>query len=100
MENQKPSPRYSAEERQQFIEQWKQSGISRQAFCRQNNLSYYSLIYWTKKKRHKNKFLSSEFIPLKVKPDAERIFAQIEAAGKRLQLYQPVTAHFLKQLLS
>ncbi len=96
---QKPRGRYSPEEKQQIIEQWKQSGLSRQAYCRQNNLSYYSLIFWTKKKRNRNKPVSNEFIPFKIKSGSENIFAQIETGGKRIQLYQSVTANFLKQLL-
>ncbi len=101
MENQSQSnrKRYSPEEKQQIIDQWKQSGLSRQAFSRQNNLSYYSLIFWTKKKRNRNKPVSNEFIPLKIKSGSENIFAQIETGSRRIQLYQPVTATFLKQLL-
>ncbi len=94
-----PHRRYSPEEKQQIIEQWKKSGLSRQDYCRQNNLSYYSLILWTKKKYNRSKSVPKEFIPLKIKPCSENIFAQIEAAGKRIQLYQPVSANFLKQLM-
>lgn len=101
MENQpqKSSARYSAEEKQQIIEQWKQSGLSRRAFCRQQNLSYNSLTHWTRKKRNRSRSVTSDFVPLKIKPATEQVFAQIETGGKRIQLYQPVTANFLKQLL-
>lgn len=90
---------YSPEEKQKIIEQWKQSGINRAAFCRANNLSYHTLIYWTRKPRILKKHKASEFIPIKIKSSAESIFAQIETGGKRIQLYRPVTAVFLKQLL-
>ena len=113
---QKSSGRYSSEEKQQIIGQWKQSGMSRLAFCRQHNMSYYTLMYWTKKKRVGNKKVASGFIPLEVKsrsdqacsehsgalglPKCRTVFAQIETGGKRLLLYQPVKAVFLKQLMS
>lgn len=100
--NYQPSRRYSAEEKQQLIEEWKQSRLSRQAFCRQNNLNYYTLINWTSKKRSEGKPNNAEpdnFIPLQVKPGAEKIFAQIESGNKRLHLYYAVPASFLKQLL-
>lgn len=104
---QKSPARYSAEEKQQIIGQWKRSGLSRQAFCRQEQLSYYTLLNWTKKKHTGSKTVTSEFIPLSINPGTEQfgfahckqIFAQIETPGKRIQLYQPVTAYFLKQLL-
>ena len=95
----KPATLYNAEEKSQIIERWKQSGLSRLSFCRQYNLSYYSLSYWIKKKRSRGKVISSGFIPIQVKSSTDQIFAQIETNGKRIQLYQPVTAYFLKQLL-
>ena len=89
-------------EKQQLIERWQQSGLNRYAFCKQNNLSYYSLMYWTRKKRVKNKAGSAipGFIPVHLKSTGEQIFAQIETgSGKRVQIYQPVSANFLRQLL-
>ena len=107
MENQPiQHPRYSPEERKQIIGKWKQSGLSRYAFCRQHHLSYYSLMYWIKKKRTKGKTVSSGFIPIKINsrsaqylPEGGQVFAQVESSGKRIQIYQRVTANFLKQLL-
>lgn len=98
---QKPK-RYSAAEKQQYIEQWKQSSLSRMAFCRQNKLNYHTLINWTGKRDSRKKAGSSEtdsFIPIQVKSPVEKIFAQIESGSKRIHLYHPVTASFLKQLL-
>jgi len=102
----KPRGSYSPEEKKQIIEQWKQSGLSRPAYCRQNNLSYHSLIHWTRDKRVRKKDTTSEFIPLNMPTGSEnirlvggQIFAQIETGGKRIQLYHAVTANFLKQLL-
>lgn len=101
MENQlqKERVRYSSKEKQQVIEQWKQSGLNRAAYCRANNLSYHTLIHWTRKPRKRKRSESSEFLPIKIKSDTETVFAQVETGGKRIQLYHPVTAGFLKQLL-
>lgn len=98
-ENQKSKSRYSAEEKQAFISQWKRSGLSRQAFCRQHKMSYYSFMNWMRKDRPARKEFSSTFIPLEIKSNNEQMFAQIEVRGKRIQLYQPVSAIFLKQIL-
>lgn len=105
MENPIPKSRrrYSPEEKQQIIEQWKQSGLSRQAYCQENNLSYFTLIHRANKKRtrwkaQKNR-VASEFIPIKIKTGTEQVFAQIEIGNKLIRLCQPVTANFLKQLL-
>ena len=55
-QSKKLTRRYSAEQKQQLIEQWKQSGLSRQTFCRQHAVGYYTMLYWTKKKRNQKKY--------------------------------------------
>jgi hypothetical protein len=36
----------------QHIEDWRNSGLSQQAFCRDRNLSYHKFHYWRKKLAH------------------------------------------------
>jgi hypothetical protein len=36
----------------QHIENWRNSGLSQQAFCRNRNLSYHKFHYWRKKLAH------------------------------------------------
>jgi len=52
--------RYSPQEREQFLELWKSSGLSQLAFSRQHQIPaplLYSWIYKSKKKKLKLKFL-------------------------------------------
>lgn len=101
MENTLPKLRvgHNPEAKQHIIEHWKQSGLNRAAYCRANNLSYHTLIYWTRKPRIRKRSKTSAFIPIKIKSGPDTIFAQIETGSKRIQLYQPVTAVYIKQLL-
>ena len=38
-----------AQQWRQYIEQWRNSGLSQQAFCRDRNLGYHQFHYWRKK---------------------------------------------------
>jgi transposase-like protein len=37
---------YSKEEKQQHIDNWRQSGLSQSAYCRENNLKLATFHYW------------------------------------------------------
>jgi transposase-like protein len=42
--------KYSNEEKTRFIERWERSGISKWAYCRDNDLNFQTLLNWMKKK--------------------------------------------------
>lgn len=106
--------RYSAEEKQQIIEQWRESGMSRPAFCREKKISYYSFLEWTKKKTAALRYTrapsfngaqkrQSGFLPLHIHSPVwgeQKIFAQAEfGSGRSIRFFQPIAASYLKNLL-
>jgi len=96
----KSTTRYSSTEKQQLVERWKQSGLSRQAFCLQNKLSYHALHYWTRTDRQRKDAEGSVFIPIKVQPSEATIFARVELGnGRIVDIFQSVAATYLKRLL-
>jgi len=106
-ENQIPIPqRRSKQEVQALIEQWKQSGKSKALFCLENNLNYQTFFGWVKPKKKKHSVKdqqfskSSGFVALKVKPDTEQLFAELNfPGGIKLSLHQTVPVAYLKELI-
>ena len=41
--------RYSTEERQAHVELWRESGLSRAAYCRQSGLTYATFVQWVQR---------------------------------------------------
>jgi hypothetical protein len=105
---------YSDETQQQMfsmIESWQQSSLTQKAWCEQHSIPYHVFHYWYKK--YKDIQLSENkktgFIALQVKPpsSAAPIIApagvHTEIAlpdGRRLLFHQPVSADYLKALIS
>lgn len=83
-----------------YIDQWQQSDLSQKAFCNQINLPYHIFHYWFKRYRNKENQPSS-FIKLNVSTPSTVCHAElILADGKRLVFHQPVSADYLKTLIS
>lgn len=92
--------RYSDLEKQEFIEQWKQSGKSKMAFCKEIGIGYYSLIDWVKQKNKKAEKPKSSFTQLRIKDSTDSIFAQINLKnGSTINLYQSVDPSFISTIL-
>lgn len=97
---------HSAEEKQLLIESWKKSGKSRMDFSKERGINYHTFISWINPKKQK-KFpkvkpvnVSSGFSEVKIaSPVKGNLFAQIVFEKTQLNLYQPVSADFLKRLL-
>lgn len=105
MENNLPNPKRTREEIQQLIEQWKQSGQSKKAFCRDQGLNYMTFIGWGynhKKKKVKTGILkeSTDFVPLKIKKENHQVFAEVLLKqGVSVLIYQNVTAEYIRNLI-
>jgi hypothetical protein len=87
-----------------MIEQWKASGLSQKAYCRQQNLSYHVFHYWYKVYRDEKGVAPNDnatFVPLRIEaqPVARSLFELILPNGKRLVFHQQPSAEFLKALL-
>lgn len=84
-----------------YIDQWQQSDLSQKAFCQAVNLRYHVFHYWYKCYRNKASEPSSSFIKLNVSaPSAVCLAELILVDGKRLLFHEPVSADYLKTLIS
>ncbi len=84
---------------------WKQSGLSQKAYCQQNSLNFYNFQYWCKIcGGGPNAVKENSFVTLNVKPSTSLLSsAGIEIVlsdGKRILFHQPVSADYLKCLIS
>ena len=86
------------QEKDELLLQWNQSGQSRRVFCSEQGLNYNSFVTWHKEQKTKTKTESS-FSQVVVK-SGEKIVAQLYLPGElRIDLYQPLSAEFIRALL-
>lgn len=91
--------RYTDLEKQELIEQWKQSGMNKISFCKSRAISYYTFVDWTGKRERKQKTKSS-FIPVKIKNESAAPFAQIILKnGTNIIIHQQVEVSYLSALI-
>lgn len=92
--------RYSDLEKQEFIEQWKQSGKNKSAFCKERGLGYFSFCEWIRgKKKIRSSQIKPSFIPVRVKNSGEKLFAQIILKNEIIvNIYQPLGSDLLSAL--
>ena len=89
-----------------YIEQWKQSGLSQKQFCAQHNIVLHSFYYWFKRYREQNNGINGQpangFVEIQANPsispgtDIEILLA----GGHRIIFNQPVSASFIKEVIS
>src|SRR5680860_1282095 len=92
-----------------LYEQWQSSGISKAAFCRQQGIVNPTFHYWIKKFRGEELPLSPParsrgFSQIPVRPvtaaqDQQALAVISFPSGMRVELYSPVEASFLKDLM-
>lgn len=87
-----------------MIDQWKESGLSQKAYCRQQNLSYHVFHYWYKVYRDEKGVApdcNSTFVPLRLQQPTTHtaIMELVLQDGKRILFHQQPTSEFLKALL-
>jgi hypothetical protein len=96
------SPRqvYSIPQRQELLQEWQQSGISKKAFCQEKGLKYQTFVTWKGSGKKKGQAArESSFVPVVVKGHTDPPFAQVSLkSGAVLSIYQPVAAAFLSKL--
>ena len=95
------------ERMRELYDQWQTQGISKQAFCNQNGISYYKFNYWVKKFRRDNanesisrKGFSQIAIqqPPLQQPQRPVLATFVFASGARLELFTALDASFIKEL--
>jgi len=77
---------------------WQDSGLSQKKFCEQENIPYHVFHYWYKVYRNKDKPVGGSFVKLQVEPVCR--VEIICTDGKRLLFHEPVSADYLKALIS
>ena len=89
----------------EMIDRWKQSGLSQKSFCEKEQIPFHKFYYWLRRsglqKQGPKKTGSTGFVKLKVKEPV--ISSSIEVhlpQGARLFFHAPVSAEYLKTLLS
>jgi hypothetical protein len=88
-----------------IIAGWQQSGVSQKDYCEQQGIRYHVFHYWYKRYRN-SQVVSGEaaFIPLQIKPlQTTGVSAGIELLltdGRRILFNQPVSADFIKAIIS
>jgi hypothetical protein len=94
------SQKLSAEEKQQLIELWKQSGKSKKAFAEEYGIKYLTFIDWVRRPdRNRSSVKAKEFIEI-TQPVATGIFAEVHlSGGHRIIFHQPFSAEFLSRLI-
>lgn len=78
----------------ELLEQQQQSGLTIQAFCKEQSIPSGSFHNWKKKISTVNKE-SSAFAPVQISSSVT-LFAEVNG----IKIYQPVSAGFLKELAS
>ena len=88
------------------INRWQQSGLSQKAWCDQNNFPYSSFHYWYRRFRNQqtgNKQITGDgFVQLRIQdrqsnaPWCELLLGN----GHKVFFHQPVSAEFIRSLLS
>src|SRR4051812_25709317 len=88
------------------IKQWKGSGLSQKVYCEQHLLKYHVFHYWYKVYRDQHLTApepksSVPFIPLTLSTSPTATFAELHLpGGHHLLFHQPVSAEYLKALIS
>lgn len=86
------------QEKDELIAQWKQSGKSRKLFCIEQGLNYNSFVTWHKEQKAKSK--TEPGFSQVVVQSGEKLVAQLHLPGElRIDLYQPLSAEFIRALL-
>ena len=88
----------------QLIEQWKQSGLSKNAFCQQQSLKSHTFYYWYKCYRRQHETIdnnSEHFVKLKIEKPVITSSVEIHfPGGIRVLFHEPVSSNYLKTLIS
>ena len=84
---------------------WKASGLSQKAYCEQNKIRYYVFHYWYKRFREQQDVVEDDsFVPLNIKPStfplSNSAIEILMPDGKRILFHEPVSADYLKALIS
>ncbi len=91
---------FSASQREDLIQEWKQSGKSKKKFCEEKGLKYMTFVTWKAKDQTNQTPAKDSFLQVEVRSETETLFAKVLLNnGTALHIYQPVEASYLSRLL-
>ena len=84
------------------VEQWKQSKLNQTQYCHQHGVAYSAFHYWYKRYRlDMAPQPVGGFVPLELQPVVEPAHTELMLTdGRRIVFRQPVSADYLKALIS
>lgn len=89
-----------------LVEQWQAGGLTQKQFCAQHNIVLHTFYYWYKRYRQQNDTdkLQPSNVFMEIQANAlVNTGAALEillAGGHRLLFHQPVSAAFIKEVIS
>lgn len=86
----------SSEKMRKFYDQWQQSGLSRMAFCKQENINYATFNYWHKQ------FTTDQptgFAEIPIQHESEFTSELIFPSGTRMVFHSIPSVSWLKELV-
>jgi hypothetical protein len=100
--------RNNSQVRQQMLEmvnRWKQSGLSQKDFCEKEPVTFHKFYYWYRRSGQQDKPIPTQETPgfVKLKIEEPLVATSIEIhfpQGARLFFHNPVSAEYLKTLLT
>jgi len=87
----------------QLIEQWKQSGLSQNAFCQQESIRFHKFYYWYKcyRRQHDREDTVPGFVKLKIEKPSVTSSVEVHfPGGIRVLFHEAVNSNYLKALIS
>lgn len=85
-----------------LYEEWKSSGLSMKAFSLERNINPATFNYWSRRIRKERRQAPVDFLRLPITQgisDSAKAATIIFPSGARLDLYHPLDASFIKELV-
>ena len=100
-----PNNQLIRQEMLEMIDRWKQSELSQKSFCEKEQIPYHKFYYWLRRSRHKKQdtkeTANAGFVKLNIKETISPSSIEVHLPqGARLFFHAPVSAEYLKTLLS
>jgi hypothetical protein len=87
----------TSEKMRNFYDQWKESGLSRMAFCKRERINYATFNYWHKQFSSDSK---TGFEEIQVRPGSDVGSEIIFPSGVRMVFHSVPSVSWLKELIS
>jgi hypothetical protein len=82
------------------MREWRESGLSKKAFCEQHSIAYSNFQYWYRRLEQAAVSSAAGFVPIQIAEMEGPLFASvIFGSGLQIQLHQPVGADYLRALI-